>query len=357
MNAPELRRTSRGTPAGDAARGYLLARSMTAHAGRTYYLASGLLPRADRRAMFALYGFARTVDDVVDGPADPAAKAAAVDLLEDGLRTALSCAPAAPVPPAELVEAFGPSTGTGVGPADPAYEPTRRTLTADQLDLLAALADTVRRYRIPTSTFDDFLTSMRMDIEGSPRFRNRYRTFSELAAYTRGSAAVIGVQMLPILGIPSGTASPVDGTPYEELERGAALLGDAFQLTNFLRDVADDLARDRIYLPLDVLEAFGVDEANLRRDLLGGSPSPELRRAIAHLISVNRDQYRCAAPAVAALPRRTRPAIAAAATSYGDILTEIERSGYDVVSRRAVVPRRRRIAHAAAAAVGLRALP
>ncbi|MCK0440971.1 phytoene/squalene synthase family protein [Gordonia alkaliphila] len=288
--------------------GYAQARTITARAGRTYYLASGLLPAHRRRGVFALYAFARIADDIVDGDREPTAATAALDALADGLAAALD--------------------GRARDP------------------LLAALADTVAAFDIDPATFDAFLHSMRMDLPGAPEFRNRYATMTALAEYTYGSAAVIGLQMLPILGVER------DRGDYTEVAAGAALLGEAFQLTNFLRDVAEDLDRDRIYLPADELAAFGVDEDSLRAARRRGVPDGPLCRALAHLIAINRDQYRRTAPAVAALPTRTRPAIAAAARSYGDILTEIEGSGYDVLSRRAVVPTGRRLRHAGRALLG-----
>ncbi|MCF8605014.1 phytoene/squalene synthase family protein [Gordonia sp. HY442] len=291
----------------DPERGFAIARAVTADAGRTYYLASRLLPVRRRRAVHALYAFARIVDDVVDGPGPPESPALRVDVLDAGLTAALSDRPAPP------------------------------DLGSREADVLAALAVAVRDNGIDVGTFEAFLRSMRMDVPGTDVFRSRYRTFDELAEYTYGSAAVIGLQLIPVLG-----ADP-------SLADGAALLGEAFQLTNFLRDVAEDLRRDRIYLPLAELGAFGVDEQSLRADLDRRSTSREMRRAVAHLIAVNRDQYRRAAPAIAQLPRTSRPAIAAAAQSYGDILRVIEGMSYDVMRTRAVVPTRTRIGHAAAA--------
>ncbi|UQE73600.1 phytoene/squalene synthase family protein [Gordonia sp. PP30] len=299
-------------------RGYRIGRAMTARAGRTYYLAAGLLPADRRRGVYALYGFARMADDIVDrSPQAPAAQVAALDALAAGLTAALD----------------------GESLPDP-------SLTADQWALLHSLAATVERFGIDPATFGAFLRSMRMDVPGTAEFRSRYRSFAELHDYTYGSAAVIGLQMLPILGVSPGGSG---GVSYDDVAGGAALLGEAFQLTNFLRDVAEDLDRDRIYLPADHLAAFGVDEEVLRTDVHRGRPGRALRAALRHLIAINRDQYRRTAPAIAALPGRTRPAIAAAARSYADILTEIERSDYDVLSRRAVVPKRRRVVHAARA--------
>ncbi|GEE03352.1 phytoene synthase [Gordonia spumicola] len=293
----------------DPVRGFAVAASVTARAGRTYHLASLLLPAARRRAVHALYAYARMVDDAVDSGLPPEIAGARIDLLENGLRAALRS------------------------------EPAPAALSVDDADVLAALAVAVADNGIAASTFDAFGRSMRMDLPGSPLFRNRYRSFDELAEYTYGSAAVIGLQLIPVL----------DADP--SLADGAALLGEAFQLTNFIRDVAEDLRRDRVYLPLDELAAFGVDEAMLSADLDRRRTSRPVRRAVAHLIAVNRDQYRRTASAIAGLPPTTRPAIAAAARSYSDILRVLDDADHDVMALRAVVPRRTRLRHAATSLV------
>ena len=192
---------------------YATCRALNAAHGRTYFLATRLLPAARRPAVHALYGFARYADEIVDDLDDDrpvAAKAVQLDGLTADMEAAFDGAPAAhPV--------------------------------------LAALADTVRRYDIDRRHFADFMVSMRMDTTVT-----EYATFDDLAVYVHGSAAVIGLQMLPILGT---------RVPREEAEPPAAALGVAFQLTNFLRDVGEDLDRGRVYLPADELAAFGVDRA------------------------------------------------------------------------------------------------
>ena len=308
---------------GAVARGYRRARALSARHARTYHLATRMLPPAQRDAVFALYGFARTVDDVVDTvdlghPATAAWAAARLDGIDAALQAVL-----------------GGATVTGAAPGTP--PPPLPDAAAG--DILAAVADTVTRFGIDPATFTAFLSSMRMDVPGTAGFRSRYRTFDELARYTYGSAAVIGLQLLAVFGRP---AAP-------DLHRPAVALGEAFQLTNFLRDVAEDLDRGRIYLPLDELGAFGVDEDHLRHCQARRSTDAPLRRAVAHLIAVNRDLYRQAWPGILLLPSRSRPAIAAAAAGYEDILTVIEDSGYAVMAGRAVVPPRRRAARAVGA--------
>jgi 15-cis-phytoene synthase len=279
---------------------YERCRRLNARHGRTYFLATRLLPVARRPAVHALYGFARWADDTVDDlgePATPAQRAAALDRLEAQLRQALDGAP-------------------------PAVEP-----------VVLAVADTASRHAIDPAHFTDFMASMRSDLTVGA-----YATYDDLYVYMHGSAAVIGLQMLPVLGtvVPRAEAAP-----------HAAALGVAFQLTNFLRDVGEDLDRGRVYLPEDLLAAHGVD-----RDLLCWSRSTGRRdwRITAALRAgedMTRAVYRQAAPGLAMLDPVARPCIRTAYVLYGSILDAIADDGYSVLHRRAVVSRRRRAVVAA----------
>ncbi len=285
---------------------YATCRALNAAHGRTYFLATRLLPPARRPAVHALYGFARYADEIVDDLGDDrpvAEKAVELDALS-----------------AELEAALDGALETG----------------APRAPVLAALADTARRYAIDRRHFTDFMASMRMDTTVT-----EYPTFDDLAVYVHGSAAVIGLQMLPILGT---------RVPRAEAEPAAAALGVAFQLTNFLRDVGEDLDRGRVYLPLDELAAFGVD-----RELLGWCrrthrSDPRVRRALAYLVARTRATYRRAEPGIPMLEPVSRACVGCAFTLYRGILDEIEAAGYDVLHRRVAVPNRRR------AAVALRGL-
>lgn len=275
---------------------YSTCRRLNAAHGRTYFLATRLLPAPRRPAVHALYGFARHADEIVDelGDRRPGAeKAARLDALGAELAVALD----------------GGSTGEPV---------------------LTALADTARRYGIDRGHFADFLASMRMDTSVAD-----YPTFDDLAVYVHGSAAVIGLQMLPVLGTV---------VPRAEAEPHAAALGVAFQLTNFLRDVGEDLDRGRVYLPADELAAFGVDRALLRWCRRTRRPDPRVRRALAHLVARTRAIYRRAAPGIAMLEPVSRACVGCAFTLYRGILDEIERADYHVLHRRVAVPDRRRAA-------------
>ena len=283
-------------------RAYLRCRALNARHGRTYFLATRLLSPARRPAVHALYGFARWADEIVDNPGtgNPSTvdSARALDELDECLAHALK-------------------EGTSEHP------------------VLAALIDTVERFGLEHELFTDFMASMRMDLTVT-----EYATFADLGRYVRGSAEVIGLQMLPVLG----TAGPrEEAAPY------AARLGLAFQITNFLRDVDEDLDRGRIYLPLAELGAFGVDRDRLRWCQARGGADQAVRAALAHLIALNYADYRAAKPGIGLLAPESRPCIRTAFRLYSGILDEIVAADYDVFAGRVVVPKVRRLAVAGAA--------
>ncbi len=253
---------------------------------------SRLLPRARRNAVYALYAFARTVDDIVDLPgAQPGAE---LDRVDKQLRLLLES------------DWFRPS---------------------DPVQL--ALQATVERYHIAPEYFRAFMDAMRSDLADT----SSYATMAQLRAYMYGSAAVIGLQLLPVLG----TVGPVD-----DAAPAAAALGEAFQLTNFIRDVGEDLDRGRVYLPTDEWAAFGVDAAHLRTCRARGYGDAHTRRALQHFVALNRDVYRQAEPGIAQLAPRVRPGIRLAFELYAAILDEVERNDFEVFDRRAMVPRRQK---------------
>ena len=278
--------------------GYLQARRLNALHGKTYFLATRLLPPGKRPYVHALYGFARYADDIVD-TLDPR--------LEH----------------AERVRAFDAW-------ADAFLLDLQRGTATDPLS--RAVLDTIERWQLPAEHFTDFLRSMRMDLEVS-----EYADFDDLEKYMWGSAAVIGLQMLPILG----RADP--GTSWSRLRGPAADLGLAFQLTNFLRDVAEDLDRGRIYLPIASLDRFGVNRAALLRARAGGSAGEPIRALIAYEVARARRLYAAALPGIELVHRSSRDCLRTAWTLYGAILDEIERADYDVFGRRVTVGLRRRL--------------
>ncbi|MBX9426847.1 MULTISPECIES: phytoene/squalene synthase family protein [Streptomyces] len=273
---------------------YRRCRELNAAHGKTYFLATRLLPVDRRPAVHALYGFARWADDIVDVP-EPGG--------DDGLR-------------GERLAALQRRLDDGL-----------RQEGGDE-PVVLALADTARRYAIEHGHFRDFMAAMRSDLEVTD-----YATYADLRAYMHGSAAVIGLQMLPVLGTV---------VPREEAEPHAAALGVAFQLTNFLRDVGEDLDRGRVYLPADLLAGHGVDRELLLRCRDTGRQDRRVLAALREFEALTRRVYREAEPGLAMLDPLSRPCIRTAYILYGGILDAVARDGYAVLHRRAVVPRRER---------------
>ncbi|WP_150238828.1 phytoene/squalene synthase family protein [Nocardiopsis quinghaiensis] len=269
---------------------YLRCRTLHARHGRTYYTATRVLPPEHRPGVHALYGFARWVDDIVDEPPSgttPGDQAARLDGIGADLARVLAGG---------------------------------RARDAENAPVLSALAHTVDRYGLPYVYFTAFMSSMRMDLAVTG-----YRDLDHLREYMYGSAAVIGLQVLPVLGTV---------VPREEAAPHAAALGEAFQLTNFLRDVAEDLRRGRVYLPRDVLAAHGVDRDLLERCERARESHPRVRDALADLVEVNQGFYRRAEPGIAMLSPVARPCVATAFRLYRAILDEVRAADYDVWSVR-----------------------
>jgi phytoene synthase len=180
--------------------------------------------------------------------------------------------------------------------------------------VLKAVVHTVKAFDIDTDCFRRFLRSMTMDLTVAT-----YETWDDLLVYMDGSAAVIGEMMLPILEPlrPEATAHARD-------------LGNAFQLTNFLRDIAEDLDRNRQYVPQEDLRRFGVDLTPRRC-------TPEFVELMRFEIARCRELYVSADLGLAMLPTESAKCIGAARVLYGRILDKIEEQHYDVFAKRARV--------------------
>jgi phytoene synthase len=257
--------------------------------GKTYYLATLLLPKAKRPFVHALYGFARYADEIVDDLASTltdAEKAAELKTWGDGVLSGLK--------------------------------------SGDSNDQVGrALIDTVNRFAIPHEHFVAFLHSMTMDLTVT-----EYANYEALMEYVYGSAAVIGLEMVPILGALSPGA-------YEPAEK----LGVAFQLANFIRDVGEDLDRGRVYLPQDELAQFGVDREMLEARKL----TPQITAALKFQIERVRQLQREATPGILQLEPASRPCIEAASELYCGIVDEVEAIGYDIFNKRAKTSTGRRL--------------
>jgi phytoene synthase len=274
------------------AQSYEECKRLNALHGKTYYLATLLLPAAKRPPVHALYGFARYADEIVDDLAStltPEEKAVALRTWGDTVLADLRA--------------------------------------GESSDLIGrALVDTVNKYSIPLEYFDAFMVSMEMDLTVT-----RYQTYDDLMTYVYGSAVVIGLEMLPILGYSDPRAI-----------EAATALGTAFQLANFIRDIGEDIDRGRIYMPLDDLTRFGVSEEMLLKRQL----TPEIVDAIKYQIARVRDLQDKAEAGIQYLDPISRPCIRAASELYCGIVDEIEANGYDIFNKRATTSswRRARVA-------------
>ncbi len=269
---------------------YERCKKLNAEHGKTYYLATLLLPPAKRPYVHALYGFARYADEIVDDLGST---------LSDQEK-------------ADWLGRWG----------DQVLADIDRGHSTDPIG--RALVDTVRTWDIPTAHFDAFLHSMRMDLTVT-----EYATYDDLFEYVYGSAAVIGLQMVPILEPSSPDAYP-----------RAQDLGVAFQLANFIRDVGEDLERGRVYLPMAELAEFGVTREVLERRIA----TPDVKAALAAQVVRVRELEERSRPGIAMLSPDSQPCIDAARVLYCGIVDEVERIDYEVFDKRATVPLRRRVA-------------
>ncbi len=268
---------------------YTECKKLNAQHGKTYYLATLLLPPAKRPFVHALYGFARYADEIVDD-----------------LNSTLS-----DDEKAEALKQWGEGVLADI------------KLGKSHDHIGAALVDTVNRFNIPISYFEAFLKSMTMDLTVT-----EYHTYEDLLEYVYGSAAVIGLQMVPILG----TLNP---DAYVAAEK----LGIAFQLANFIRDVGEDLERGRVYLPITELQACGVTREMLENREL----TPEIKKALQFQIARVRQLQKEAAPGIAMLSPESRACIEAASELYCGIVDEVEKIDYEIFQKRAKTSTWRRI--------------
>ncbi|MCA2212910.1 phytoene/squalene synthase family protein [Jidongwangia harbinensis] len=276
----------------DLAAAYERCRELHRRHGRTYYLATRLLPGWKRRHVHALYGFTRYADEIVDRTEDlpPAERAARLTEWSEQFLAGLR--------------------------GEPTDDP-----------LLPAVLHTIAVFDLDLDDFASFLRSMAMDLTVTS-----YATYDDLLDYMEGSAAVIGTMMLPILGSrdPAAAREP------------ARQLGLAFQLTNFIRDVEEDLERGRTYLPDEHLARFEVTRADLEQARAEHRSSPKIKALIRYECAQAQVHYRQAAPGIPLLNPASQACMRTAYRLYGGILDEVAAADYDVFVRRATVPNRRR---------------
>ena len=251
-------------------------KSIHRRTGKTFYYATRLLPEHARRQTYVLYAFFRVADEVVDNP--------------DGLS------------PAEQHDRLLEIEAAALG-REPTDDP-----------VLAAVSEIRETYGIPDEEIEVFIDAMRTDIG-----KSRYETYDELESYMRGSAAAVGVMMTLIMETDNDEAA---------LPK-ARRLGEAFQLTNFLRDVGEDIAdRDRIYLPQSTLDACGADPSDIEKrrftDEIGAAIERELKRA--------ERLYREGVSGIKYLPKDCQLPVLTAAVLYADHHRLIRNRGNDTVT-------------------------
>lgn len=262
---------------------YQICQSITAQYSHSFYLASSLLPGEKRRAMRGLYAFCRTADNLADDPSRQSHEQ--LTSLREGMQG-------------------------------------NRDITENPV--LTAWADIQARYQIPLRYAAQLLDGVEFDL--AP---HRYSTFEELSLYCYRVASTVGLMSMHITGYSSPKA-----VPY------AIRLGVALQLTNILRDVGEDWTAGRLYLPLDELAMFGLDEETIAQQTVDN----RWRAFMSFQIARTREIYARALPGIGLLHPDGRFAVAAAALLYRGILDDIERHDYNVFSRRAYVDRRRKTA-------------
>lgn len=272
---------------------YRLCRDKTKTHSKTFYFASLFLAPEKRRAIWAVYAFCRTADDIADTPAPATERLAAIEAWRDQLTAAYAGRPRGP--------------------------------------LMTAFADAAKRFAIPIEPALDLLAGARTDVTV-----RRYETYEELLEYCYLVASTVGLLTCPILGY-EGNA----------LEYGAAL-GRAMQMTNILRDVGEDARMGRIYLPAEDLRRFGYTEKRLLEGRIDDSFVALMKFEIARV----RAMYDQAAPGIALLSSGSRHTVRLALSLYRRILHEIERNGYDVFTKRAFVPARAKLVAATMTCLG-----
>ncbi len=258
---------------------------ITRRHSKSFALCTRFLPPAKRRAVWAVYAFCRTADDIVDRNTAAPGRLAAIDAWEAELRAAYAGCASNPI--------------------------------------FVAFADAATRYGVPLAAALDLLRGARLDVTVS-----RYATYDDLRDYCYLVASTVGVLVTPILGA-------LDGAAVGD----AIALGHAMQLTNILRDVGEDAGLNRIYLPADEMERFGYTEA----DLFAGVVDERFVALMRFQIERARRLYRAAEPGIARLHPESRYAVRLALQLYQGILGAIEANRYDVFTKRAYVPARTKL--------------
>ncbi len=256
---------------------YDYCQSLTKREAKNFYYGFMLLPARQRRGIYAAYAFARECDDIVDAGLPTEEASLRLAAYRESLDRCLEGHPQGPV--------------------------------------LVALGDAIDRHRIPHEYFYRLIEGVETDLTV-----RRYADFEELKRYCYLVASVVGLISISIFGYRGG----------EQARRHAADLGIALQLTNILRDIQEDLQRDRIYLPLDELARFGYGEDDLRQ----GVANDAFRRVMAFQTERARRYFESGRRLFPYVSRRARACVGVMAGIYSTILDDIQREPETVLERR-----------------------
>jgi phytoene synthase len=256
-----------------------------AETSKTFYWGSLFVPQPRRRALWAVYAFCRTVDDIADNEMDQARARAAMDHWREALA---------------------------------------RGYRGQAGDLImVAWVDALGAYAIPLQPALDLLDGVESDLH-----RSRYATFAEVSEYSYRVAGTVGLLTLPIFGYADARA-----------RTAAVALGIAMQLTNMLRDIGEDARRGRIYLPQEDLDHFGYSED----ELLAGVINDAFLCLLEFQMNRAQQYYALARPGISLLAEESRLAVMLSYELYRRILERIRGNAYDVFTKRAFVPMREKI--------------
>lgn len=273
---------------------------------RSFYMASSLLPPIKRRAVRALYAFCRITDDIVDNN---------IGHHDESLVPTVN-------------RSFGPHNSVKIAAILEAWRRKSVLSVEDDSDpVLIAWTDARRRFRVPIRYVEQLIDGVAKDLD-----ENRYADFADLASYCYGVASTVGLMSMHIIGYRG-----VHAIPY------AIKLGVALQLTNILRDIAEDFSGGRVYLPQSELQQFDLCEEDILGGIESGKVTEKWRAFMRFQIQRNRRLYSEAMPGIKLLDRDGRFAIGAAADLYCAILNDIERHDYNIFKRRAYVSTRRKV--------------
>ena len=274
------------------ARAYAACRSIARREAKNFYYAFVALPLERRNAICAICAFMRRADDLADDETLPREERRR--LLDAWL-------------------AAWRAAAAGEATSDPVF---------------LAVRDATQRFKIPLELLDELVAGVTMDLDHAPTGApDTYATLADLYRYCYLVASVVGLVCIRIFGYREPRA-----------EKLAEETGIAFQLTNILRDVAEDAARNRVYLPLDELTVHGVSLESLLYRAPAAPPSVSERALLEAIAKRAEDYYRSARELLPLIDPESRPALWVLVSIYHSLLKRIERADYDVFSRRASVP-------------------